>query len=51
MPLTWLVWIAAGERVRGWSCTSKRERDPVHPGRKVGDEPMEGALVRVIPSF
>jgi hypothetical protein len=51
MPLTWLDRIAASERVRGWSCKLKSARVLVHLGRKVEGNPMEGALVRAMPSF
>jgi hypothetical protein len=51
MPLTWLDRIAASERVRGWACKLKSARVLVHFGRKVEGNPVEGALVRVMPSF
>jgi len=47
----WLDRIAASKRVRGWACKLKSARVPVHFGRKVEGNPMEGALVRVMPSF
>ena len=51
LPLTWLDRIAASERVRGWACKLKSARALVHLGRKVEGNPVEGALVRVMPSF
>jgi hypothetical protein len=49
--LTWLERIAASERVRGRPCKLKSARVLVHLGRKVEGNPMEGALVRAMPSF
>jgi hypothetical protein len=51
-PLTWLDRIAASNKGVGTGpCECKSERDVVHLGRKAEGKPMEGALVRVLPSF
>jgi len=49
--LTWQDRIAASERVRGWSCKLKSARVLAHFDRKAEGNPVEGALVRVLPSF
>jgi hypothetical protein len=49
--LTWPEWIAASDKGAGLERASvKASAKPVHSGRKVGVDPMEGALVRVMSS-